>query len=220
MSKTVRIVAAIGVIFLAVMALTHRSQRSRTTAALTAYKAELRAQGEQLTAAELGFPRPPEASRDLDLLVAGVNRIAAAPFDPSLLELMHFVSADRAEVAWAQSEVRASSARGSNTNPGTWEVFPFQFETAADALRDIRDATQIPPRYFCKDRPISQTSPTAPKLLSCNCAKPPSGWWAMRLLRCTPANSTARVRTFTRSPNWHSFIAKPSRWAAPSAARG
>ncbi len=55
MSKTVRIVAAIGVIFLAVMALTHRSQRSRTNAALTAYKAELRAQGEKLTAAELGF---------------------------------------------------------------------------------------------------------------------------------------------------------------------
>ena len=55
MSKTVRIVAVIGVIFLAVTALTHRSQRSRTTAALIVYKAELRAQGEQLTAAELGF---------------------------------------------------------------------------------------------------------------------------------------------------------------------
>ena len=78
MSKAVRIVVIIAVIFVAVAALTFRSQRSRNAAALAAYKADLRAKGEKLSAEELGYPRPPESSSNLDLLIAGVNRIAAA----------------------------------------------------------------------------------------------------------------------------------------------
>lgn len=147
MHKTARIVVIIGVIFVAVAALTFRSQRSRNAAALAAYKAELRAKGEQLSAEELGYPRPPESSSNLDQLIAGVNRIASARVEPGTLELMHFVNAGQAEVAWAQPQVRTFGG----PNAATWEIFSAQFESSADALQDIRDAAQVPPRYFFND---------------------------------------------------------------------
>ena len=193
MSKTVRIVAIIGVILFVVAALTHRSQRSRNAAALTAYKAELRARGEKLTGAELGFPRPPEASSNLDLLGAGVNRIAAVPFDPSLVELMHFVSADRAEVAWSQPQLRTIATQGGNTNPVPWEVFSSQFETAADALRDIRDATQVPPRYFFNDPFAFSNFTNRPKALFVELRKA-AQWLAGDAIAALHASQPDRAR--------------------------
>ena len=151
MSKTVRIVIIVGVVLVAVPALMIRGQRSRRVTALAAYKAELRARGEKLSAEELGYPRPPESSSNLDLLLAGVSQLGSAQFEPGMLELMHFVSAGRAEVAWAQPQLGMISTRVANTNAATWEIFSAQFETAANALQDIRFALQVPPRYFFND---------------------------------------------------------------------
>src|ERR1041385_1540419 len=104
MSKTVRVLIIIAVIVVAVPALLLCGQRSRNRDALAAYKASLRAKGEKLTAEELGYPRPPEASRNLDLLLAGVNQIAAAQFEPGSLDWMHFIGPGRADVLWAQPQ--------------------------------------------------------------------------------------------------------------------
>jgi hypothetical protein len=150
MSKTVRIVLIIGVILVALMALTFHSRRS-PVGALAAYKAELRAKGEKLSAEELGFPRPPESSGNLNLLLAGVSQLGSAQIDPGRLELMHFVSAGRVEVAWAQPQLAMSSIPLANSNAAAWDIFCAQFESAADALQDIRVAVQIPPRYFFND---------------------------------------------------------------------
>ncbi len=71
MSRTVQIV-----VIVAVTVLTFRLHSP--TAALAAYKAELRAKGEKLSAEELGFPRPPEASGNLALLLASVSQLGPA----------------------------------------------------------------------------------------------------------------------------------------------
>src|ERR1051325_717643 len=151
MSKTVRVVVAIAVIVVAVPALMFRGQRARNLAALTGYKAELRAKGEKLSAEELGYPRPLEASSNLDLLIAGVNKIGATQIEPGTLDWMHFVGPGQAEVLWAQPQLRAISTSPGKTNAASWEMFSAQLETNAGALQDIRDAVQVPPRYFYND---------------------------------------------------------------------
>jgi len=162
MSKTVRIVVIIGVILVAMMALLFHRPRPRQAAALAAYKAELRAKGEKLTAAELGFPRPPESSSNLNLLLTGVSQLGSAQFEPGLLELMHFVSAGRAEVAWEQPQLRMIPTRAASNNAATWETFSTQFETSAAALQNIRVAVQVPPRCFFNDPTNFPSQPKAP----------------------------------------------------------
>ena len=151
MSKTVRIYVILGVIFVAVTALMFNRRRSPNAVALAAYKAELRAKGEKLSAEDLGFPRPPESSSNLDRLLTGVSQLESAQFEPGMLELMHGVGPGRAEVAWAQPQVRMISTRTANTNTVTWEIYCAPFERAADALQNIRVAVQAPPRYFFND---------------------------------------------------------------------
>ncbi len=162
MSKAARIVVITGVIFIAVTALTLRRRRASDAATLTAYKAELRAKGEQLSAEELGFPRPPEASRNLDLLLAGVSQLGSAQVEPGRLELMHFVSAGRAEVAWAQPQLGLIAKRVADATTATWESYSAQFDTATNALQTIRAAVQVPPRYFFNDPTNFTNAPKAP----------------------------------------------------------
>ncbi len=164
MSKTLRFAIVIGIIVVAVTAVVFLGPRSGNVAALAAYKAELRAQGEKLTAEELGYPRPPESSTNLDLLVSSVNQIAASLVDgvhPGSLELMQFVSNGRAEVAWTVPQLPLRSRPGTS-NTVTWEVYSAQFESDAEALDGIRAAAQNLPRYFFNDPTnfsIRQTGP-------------------------------------------------------------
>ena len=166
MSKPVRVIIIVGLILALVAVIVFRSQISRDATALAAYKAGLRAKGEKLTAEEFGFPRPPETSQNLALLIAGLNQLPKAQFDPAELELMEFVSAGRAEVIWARPQVRRNSTqglpKGYRTVQSEWEDFTAQFETAAAALQNIRDATQIPPRYFFNDPANFTNSPKGP----------------------------------------------------------
>jgi len=162
MSKTVRILVVIGVILVALTALMFRRTRSSSATALAAYKAELRAKGEKLSAMELGFPRPPESSTNLDLLLTAVSQLGSAQFDASRLDLMRFVSAGGAEVAWAQPELRMISTQIANSNTTTWKDYSSQFVTAAEALQNIRVATHVPPRYFFNNPTNFTNQPKAP----------------------------------------------------------
>ena len=158
MSKTVRIVVIIGVILIAVAAMTMHNQRSRNVAALAAYKAVLRAQGEKLTAAELGYPRPPETSSNLNLLIASVGQLATGQFQPGGLEFMRFVSPGKAEVAWDQPELQSIWRSINGPNTPSWEMFGAQFDNFATAMQELRNAVQGPPAYFIND-PTNFTNP-------------------------------------------------------------
>ena len=151
MKKATRIVIVVVVIAVVLLALMTQSRRSRNAAALTAYKAELRAKGEKLTFQELGFPRPPESSSNLDLLVAGVKQLPANAIEPGSPECMRFVGMGRAEVIWALPELRLPYPMASYSNTAPWKSFSAQFEAVSNALHQIRVATQFPPRYVSHD---------------------------------------------------------------------
>src|ERR1051326_8134369 len=134
MSRTVRVLIIIAVIVIAVPALLLRGQRSRNRDALAAYKASLRAKGEKLTAEELGYPRPPEAASNLDLLLSGVNQITSGKFEPGSLELMRFVGVGRAEIVCTLPDLNLNYSPAAKTNRASWTEFSAQFDTNADAL--------------------------------------------------------------------------------------
>jgi hypothetical protein len=76
-----------------------------------------------------------------------VGLIGRAKVDPGSLELFHFVSPGRAQVAWTAAQPPLNSSWGGSTNV-TWESFSGHFNLSADALQGIRKAVQNPPRYF------------------------------------------------------------------------
>jgi len=78
----------------------------------------------------------------------------------------------RAEVAWAQPQLRMLSTSVANTNTAAWKTYGAQFETAADALQDIRVAVQVPSRYFLNDL----TNFVNPPKASFVCYGPPAHW--------------------------------------------
>ncbi len=149
MSKKLRVIIA-GIIIVVVLALIMRSQRSADVTALAAYKAELRAKGEKLTAEELGYPRPPESSQNLDQLQAGLKHIGTLDYQPGSLELMRYVGAGRVRIGWAAARPPFNNA----TNSPSWGEFSAELEAIAGALAEIRAATQNPPRYFFDDPTI------------------------------------------------------------------
>ena len=65
MSKSLRVLIILALVLLAIPLLWMWSHRSRNQGALAKYKAELRAKGEKLTWAELGYPRPAETNDSL-----------------------------------------------------------------------------------------------------------------------------------------------------------
>src|SRR5262249_9746210 len=149
MSKTVRnfciFVFVVIVVLIAVL-----QMRSRDRSALANYKASLRAKGEKLTAEELGFPRPPDASSNLDLLIAGTGQVGRAKFDPGTLDLMRFVGPGRAAVVWSAPQVPVERTRAlpsSAASAAPWAEFSAQFDNISNALELIRTATEVPPRY-------------------------------------------------------------------------
>ena len=137
---------------------------SSSSKALAAYKANLRARGEKLTAKEFGFPRPLETNGSLNRLLSSVNLISTAKLDPGLLELFHFVSPGRVQVSWALGQPPLNSSRGGSTNV-TWKVFSEHFTLSADALQGIRDAAQNPPSYFFNDPTDFFNQPQSPFVL-------------------------------------------------------
>jgi hypothetical protein len=150
MNRTVRFILIAGILVFAVGATLILSQRSRTRNAVTKYKAELRAQGEKLSAAELGYPRLPEPSESLDQLQAGLGKMVKGVWQPGMLEVMRYVSAGRVRACWAKAQPQVYSW-AVKTNPPSWEDLTAQFAANAEAMAEIREATQHPPRWFYND---------------------------------------------------------------------
>lgn len=151
MSKTVRIVIITGVILVALAVLMMRGQRAWNISALAAYKAELRAKGEKLTASELGYPRPPESGQSLNQLQARLSHIGALKYHPGSLELMRFVGAGCVQIAWATARPPCNFTQGPGTNSPGWGEFCSELESIGTTLAEVRAATQNPPRYFYND---------------------------------------------------------------------
>lgn len=82
MNRIVRFILMAGILVFAVGARLIFSGRSRNRSALAKYKAELRAKGEQLTWAELGYPRQAETNNSLNQLLAAVAKIHKAKIEP------------------------------------------------------------------------------------------------------------------------------------------
>ena len=150
MSKPLRTLIVLVTVVLAVPLLWMWSRRSSNQGTLAKYKAELRAKGEKLTWAELGYPRTPEANNSLQKMLTAVDTISPGRTDPGKLGLMSYVGPGRAQPCWAAAQPQmASHYKGSNAP--TWEEFESDNESAQGALVEIRAALQNPPRYFLLD---------------------------------------------------------------------
>jgi len=84
----------------AVVVVTWFIARSPDTSKLAAYKTELRAKGEKLTWAELGYPRSVEPGNAMNRLLAGISRLGPSSFQSGQFDLMQFAAAGRARAAW------------------------------------------------------------------------------------------------------------------------
>jgi len=147
MSKSLRALIILALVLLAIPLLWMWSQRPRSQGALAKYKAELRAKGEKLTWAELGYPRRPEANNSLQKMLAAVDKIGPGRTNPGKLGLMSYVGPGRAQPCWAAEQPQlAPHYKGSNAP--TWAEFESDNESAQAALEEIRASLQNPARYF------------------------------------------------------------------------
>jgi hypothetical protein len=121
---------------------------SRSKSALAKYKSELRARGEKLTWAELGYPRPPQTNRGLTQLVAAANRLGNAKFEPGMLALMNYVEPGRAQACWTGPNPRFSPNTPTGMVAVTWAEMGAAFQEAMPELADIRAVLENPPRYL------------------------------------------------------------------------
>jgi len=149
MKKPFRLLLLIAFVIVVVIGCVFWARRSRVQSALAKYKAELRAQGEKLSWAELGYPRPPETNGSLSQLQTAVERIASGKVEPGLLTLQQYVGPGLARVAWRAGQ----PPFGTNAPVGimTWSEFVAVFAAVEPELREIRAALENPPRYFTHD---------------------------------------------------------------------
>ncbi|MCL4786032.1 MAG: hypothetical protein KJ070_04455 [Verrucomicrobia bacterium] len=138
------------------------AQRSGDRHALVKYKSDLRAKGEKLTLAELGYPREPESSGSFELLLSNANRFSGRRLDPGMLNLISLVEPGKAQVAWQMPQPPLDQSGTSKSNELTWEGYSREFLMAADTLEAIREATQTPPRYFFHDPTNWANQPPSP----------------------------------------------------------
>ena len=150
MSKGARTGLMLAVIIVVTVFLGTCAQRSNSRNALAKYKSGLRARGEKLSLADLGYTREPEPGGSFDALGTNVQRLASRYFQPGAMQLLRYSGAGEAQVSWRLFQPPFSSW-GSGPTALTWEEFSDHFQTAADALEAIRQATRDPPRYFYCD---------------------------------------------------------------------
>lgn len=170
MSKSLRVLIILALVLLAIPLLWMWSHRSRNQGALAKYKAELRAKGEKLTWAELGYPHPAETNNSLQKLLTAVDKISPGRTDPGKLGLMSYVGPGRAQPCWAATQPPlAAWAKGSNAL--TWVEFQSDSDSAQRALEEIRAALQNPPRYFLLDPSNFLYAPRLPFVQQRNAAQ-------------------------------------------------
>ncbi len=163
MAKPFRVVLVLGTAVVVILIVGVLVDRSGSRNALQKYKAQLRAKGEKLSFAELGFPRPPENEDGLLQLKNAVAQIQSGTFAPGLLTVPRFIAPGRVEVRWQLPEALLTDYNGGTTNWMSWTNFNAQLAGAADQLAEIRSAVEHPMRWFIYDpRSYLRNTPTAP----------------------------------------------------------
>ena len=133
---------AVVVIFLLIVGFLWIGNR-RGASAAAKFKAELRAKGEKISFAELGFPKS-ENVEGLVRLTNAVNRIPNVPFQPGTLLLMEFSGPGRADVSWLSEEVVLNF----RSKRITWDELQAHLNRVSDELAEIRQAVERPMRYY------------------------------------------------------------------------
>ena len=144
MKKLLIIVLALALLLLAGMGL-QSCKRSRARQALAAYRAELRAQGEWLTLADVGIPLTQETNANLESFVALADQLRSVSSLPSQLVYQPIDDAGRRRLIW-----REPVAPGTSSNaPGLpWSQLSADCTAAAALLEALRVELEHPPRRF------------------------------------------------------------------------
>jgi len=162
MSKPMRVVLALGIVVFTTIILGTCSHRSASRDALAKYKSDLRAKGEKLSWADLGYPRKPEPANRFDQLVAQASKLKSSKLQPGALDLFSFVGPGKARVAWQMPRPPFNPSWSTNSNALSWEDSSTEFAMAADTLEAIREVAQNPPRYFYYDPTNWGNQPKSP----------------------------------------------------------
>ncbi|MBE0545150.1 MAG: hypothetical protein IH623_27750 [Verrucomicrobia bacterium] len=157
------------------------------------YKAKMRAQGEKISFAELGFPRPPENADGLVRLTNAVKRLPSASFDPGSLDFMHFTAPGRALVSYRQTEPLWVEQSRSAAAQNNWDELKSAFAAATDPLAEIRLAVEQPIRWFRHDPTNSFRNPTAQPRYPFAPMRNAAQWLAADAIVALHANDRARA---------------------------
>ncbi len=151
MARTYRLVLGVGAAALVMLVVAGLAHRSSSRHALEEYKAALRAKGEKLSFAELGFPRPPESNAGLMRFQNALGQIPSRGFGPGMLAPMRFVGPGRALDCSKLPRALQTYGSAGATNWVSWEEVNGHLEDAADQLTEIRAAVEQPMRWFIDD---------------------------------------------------------------------
>jgi hypothetical protein len=148
MSRATRFLIALGAAVFGALILGTCTYRSSSRDALAKFKSELRAKGEQVTWADLGYPRELEPGGSFDRLLAAANPLRNSTLQPGNLNLLAFDGTGAARVAWRMPQPPLNLSWSTHSKVLTWEEFRAEFTRAADDLAAVREATRHPPAYF------------------------------------------------------------------------
>lgn len=140
---------------LAFLGIITSAQKSSARRALNDYKTQLKAQGEKLSYADLGYPRPPLTNDSLPQLLAAVERLKQISFQPSLLALMELTTPGSARLNWAGDRPRFSTNASATVAAMEWPEFTAIFQQAEPELAEIRAGLRQPARYWLTVPPAS-----------------------------------------------------------------
>jgi len=148
MNKPLRILLVLGLVIAAMLAMLLPARNSRYRKQLASYQAELRAKGEKLSLAELGYPRPPQTNLFLLRLTNLVARIPPSAFEPGLLDLMRMVEPGRAQPAWTMPAPAWNSYGVANARALAWEDVEAALLAVEAPMRELRQLLSGPlPAY-------------------------------------------------------------------------
>lgn len=123
----------------------NHQRRERDRAALAAYKAQLRAQGEWLTLADAGYPFPLETNANLEEFVALANRLSGLSSLPAQLDYEPIAEPGKVKVVWRLPQLPAYDKKAP---PLAWDPLRRDCAAAAPLLAALRTELENPPRRF------------------------------------------------------------------------
>ena len=143
MSSPSRVILWSGALVLVLILLALLGAASRLRGGLHQYEADLRAQGEKLSFAELTSGRKPNGVDSHAIVTNIAAKLSGARLSPGSLELRRFIQPGKARVTWERPELTWSQSAGTSSN-GTWEDLDAQMNAAQSTLQETRQALKEP----------------------------------------------------------------------------